>query len=307
MAIELKKQMSSINIDKNTELENDSKGSNGGDTLYSQSWLNIVFKGRNTEYGAYQLRKNYAKNAIIGFVIACSVFAFSTSLPLLFNEKQHAKTVTILPKSKKLEQPKELNKDKPLPPPPPTPPPPEIKTIKVLPPKVEPDEKVVEDPPTKEDMQKTAIGKENKEGADDPNGNVTGTNDKLPEPDPVQEPPKEEKVELIVDEEAKPNVNHNLFFQKNYSNPRLAQANSVSGKFIIRLTIDKDGKIADKKIIDQKKVDIIDKSTGESYGIVKELNRMVELMSKEGFQPAKKGGKPVKSILQIPFILSVSE
>jgi periplasmic protein TonB len=198
-----------------------------------------------------------------------------------------------------LEQPKELNKDKPLPPPPPTPPPPEIKTIKVLPPKVEPDEKVVEDPPTKEEMQKTAISDKTKDGADDPNGNVTGTNDKLPEPEPVPEPPKEEKVELIVDEQAAYSSDHKAFFQRNFNKPRLAQANGIGGKFQVRITVDKEGRMVDKKVVDMKKVDIIDPATGEVYGFVKEINRVLDLMAKEGsFVPAKKGGKPVKAVLK---------
>ncbi|HTF80126.1 MAG TPA: hypothetical protein VL947_00320, partial [Cytophagales bacterium] len=187
-----------------------------------------------------------------------------------------------------------------------TPPPPQIKTIKVLPPKVEPDEKVVEDPPTKEQMQNTAIGEKTQDGVDDPNAQVQGNNDEYKEP--VVEPPKEEKIELIVDEKATYSGNHIEFFKTNFNKPRLAQANGVGGKFKVMLTIDSEGRVLERKVLDLKKVDIIDAASGETYGFVKEIERVLDLMSKEGnWTPAKKGGKAVKSKLSFDLDFRVEQ
>lgn len=298
--------MSNINFDKKDEFEEaPEQGLSFGDSLYKDSWLDIVFKGRNKEFGAYQLRKRYAVNAIIGFLISFVMFGFATSIPLIFKgEKGHAKRVITM--SKPLPKPKALDENKPLPPPPPTPPPPQIKTIKVLPPKVEPDEKVEEDPPTKKEMETTAIADKKQDGVDDPNANLGSNNDyKEPEPEPVK---VEEKVELIVDEKATYAGNHIEFFKTNFNKPRLAQANGIGGKFKVMLTIDSEGRVLEKKVLDLKKVDIIDPATNETYGFVKEIDRVLDLMSKEGkWTPAKKGGKAVKSKLSFDLDFRVEQ
>ena len=43
----------------------------------------IVFDGRNKEYGAYLLRKLYSKRVNIAFIIAAAGIAFFVSLPLI--------------------------------------------------------------------------------------------------------------------------------------------------------------------------------------------------------------------------------
>lgn len=308
MDIEQKKQMSNVDLAK-SENTPESKGPSMGDVLYSDSWLNIVFKGRNTEYGAYSIRQQYARNITIGFLIAFSIFVFAAASPLIFNKKEEKK-VKVISMSKPLPKPKDLDqKKKALPPPPPTPPPPTIKTIKVLPPKVEPDDKVQEDPPTNKEMQNTAIGDKNQDGANDPNANVTETSTELPPTDNTPPPPPPPPpIELIVDEKPKPPVDHNQFFRDNFNQPRLAKANGVGGKFKVKLTIETDGSVSDIKVIDLKKVDIIDASTGETYGFVKEIERVVKEMNKKGtWSPGKKGGKSVRSFAQFDLDFRVEQ
>lgn len=289
--------------DNNNDIKTGSEGIQFGDSLYNDTWLNIIFRNRNKEYGAYQLRKKYATNVIIGFLIAFVMFSFTTSIPLIFKgDKEPKKKVITM--SKPLPKPKTLDEKKPLPPPPPTPPPPQIKTIKVLPPKVEPDELVKEDPPTKQEMKNTAIADETKDGVDDPNAIVKSSEEyKIPDPEPVIE-----KIELVVDEKASYSGNHIEFFKSNFNKPRLAQVNGIGGKFKVMLTIDREGRIVEKKVIDLKKVDIIDPATNETYGFVKEIERVLDSMSKEGsWTPAKKGGKAVKSKLSFDLDFRVEQ
>lgn len=83
----------------------------------------IVFEGRNKEYGAYYLRKKYNKYILVAFLIAFVIVASSVITPLVasyYNRDKHnknlAKNVTIEIDRMKQEEP---------PPPPPPPPPPE--------------------------------------------------------------------------------------------------------------------------------------------------------------------------------------
>ena len=50
------------------------------------SFDDIVFEGRNREYGAYLLRKVYTRNLWRGLVTAISLFMLFLSIPLLVNK-----------------------------------------------------------------------------------------------------------------------------------------------------------------------------------------------------------------------------
>lgn len=299
--------MSNINIDKGNDLPiEESKGAEFGDSLYTDSWLNLVFKNRNKAYGAYHLRRNYAKHIIIGFLISFALFGFATSLPFLFKKKKDRVKVIVM--SKSLAEPKKLEKKKQELPPPPPVKPPEIKTIKVLPPKVVPTEEVKEDPPTNAEQKTTAIGPENKEGVEDPNASYAVEEPSDPAPPPP--PPPEDKLELIVDEKPSYDGSHTEFFSINYQRPRMAQNAGIGGIFKVVLTIDREGRLVEKKVIDSKKVDLIDPKDpkSETYGIVKEIERVIDLMAKQGsFKPAKKGGKAVKAKLSFDINLTQAE
>lgn len=299
--------MSNININKGNDLPiEEAKGAEFGDSLYTDSWLNLVFKNRNKAYGAYQLRRNYAKHIIIGFLVSFALFGFATSLPFLFKQKKER--VKVIKMSTQLAEPKKLEKKKQELPPPPPVKPPEIKTIKVLPPKVVPHEEAEKEPPTNEEQKTTAVSDEDKEGINDPNATVKYEDPTDPAPPPP--PPVEEKIELIVDEKPSYSGSHIEFISVNYQRPRMAQNANVGGIFKVILTIDKEGRLIDRKIADPKKADLIDpKNPGAgSYGIVKELERVIDLMAKEGsFVPAKKGGKPVKAKLQFDVNLTQVE
>jgi periplasmic protein TonB len=49
------------------------------------SWNNLVFEKRNKEFGAFQLRKRYAKNVVFGLLICTSFTVFSFSVPMLLS------------------------------------------------------------------------------------------------------------------------------------------------------------------------------------------------------------------------------
>ena len=64
--------------------------------LFSKDWCNLIFHGRNQEYGAYQLRRDAGKRYLRALVIVFSVVFFLLALPLsvhLYMEYQLVKAM----------------------------------------------------------------------------------------------------------------------------------------------------------------------------------------------------------------------
>ncbi len=131
--------------------------------------LDIIFEGRNKEYGAYQLRRTYNKRityAIVGTVLVCLLFLVG-SLVANSSKKTNA---PILVQDMELE--KVQDEKKPEPPPPPPPPkqePPKVEITKFTPPKIVKDEEVKPEEEIKEveKLEDTKIGTINQEGIKD--------------------------------------------------------------------------------------------------------------------------------------------
>jgi periplasmic protein TonB len=135
--------------------------------IYSSDWCEIVFEDRNKDYGAYELRKKYAKNATTAILVAIAFSVVSITTPLIYSYLSDA--VGKLEKKKIVEditlaEAPPLDKDEP-PPPPVEPPPPPLKTtIKFTPPVIV--EETEEPPPTQEELKEVVIATETVQGDD---------------------------------------------------------------------------------------------------------------------------------------------
>ena len=115
--------------------------------ILSADILDILFEGKNKQYGAYDLRKTYNKRLTKALLLtaAFALLIFLTSVFASVFQKKSGNSLDVLD-----TQMAELKKDAPpppvVPPPPPPkpPPPPEINQVKFTPPKVVKDEEVVE-------------------------------------------------------------------------------------------------------------------------------------------------------------------
>ena len=137
--------------------------------ILSSELIDLVFEGRNKDYGAYELRKDYNKRLRNALILTASIglllviASFISSLDLGGNKgKMEIKEVQL----------EEIKQDQPEPPPPPPPKPPEppkVEMAKFTPPKVVKDEEVKEEekPPEIEKLEETKIGTVNQEGAKD--------------------------------------------------------------------------------------------------------------------------------------------
>jgi len=54
-------------------------------SIYEDRWINMVFEGKNQEYGAYQLRQEGNKTMLTAFMVSLLFVASIVSIPLLIN------------------------------------------------------------------------------------------------------------------------------------------------------------------------------------------------------------------------------
>lgn len=135
--------------------------------ILSADFLDILFEGRNKEYGAYELRKTYNKRiitAIVGMLALCLLLFLGSLLANATKKKTEAK---IIVQDVELADVREEKKpDVPPPPPPPKVEPPKVEITKFTPPKIVKDEEVKPEEEIKEQekLEDTRIGTINQEG-----------------------------------------------------------------------------------------------------------------------------------------------
>ena len=135
--------------------------------IMDAEFLDILFEGKNKEYGAYELRKTYNKRitrAMVGMSMLCGIFFLTQIFASDKGKGSHTIPVTDvdLIKLKPDEQVPE-----PLPVPPPRVEPPQVAVSQFTPPRIVNDEEVIDPPPTVETLDDTQIGLVKQEGSKD--------------------------------------------------------------------------------------------------------------------------------------------
>ncbi|MEO8109515.1 MAG: energy transducer TonB [Ginsengibacter sp.] len=131
--------------------------------------LDIIFEGRNKEYGAYDLRKTYNRRITIALVTTVVIIALIFIVSVIMDNLS-AKDNAIEMKVKDLTLEKIQPNEPPPPPPPPPPklpPPPPIATIAFTPPKVVKDEEVIKPPPEVKQIEEAKVDVKTVEGTKD--------------------------------------------------------------------------------------------------------------------------------------------
>ena len=137
------------------------------DKIMNANLLDIIFEGKNKEYGAYELRENYNHRitiAIIGMALICVLFSLTQILANNNNIERNKIPVTDvtlksvkepeekIPEPSKV-QPKEVVR--------------KVEIKRFVTPVITKDEKVTEKPPTVDELNDTKIGTMNQAGAKD--------------------------------------------------------------------------------------------------------------------------------------------
>lgn len=266
--------------------------------LISRDWTEMVFEGRNKEYGAYRLRKNAGKRnlySLITIFIAALAIWGGISLVKFVESRTKSVAQTSVAELSALNQPKKKA---------------EVKQQKKV--QLEQPEKVVERvkssvkftaPVIKKDDEvkpedelktqdelmntKTAIGALDVKGNDDANGEVLKIKEAVAQPEPK---PEVEKVFDVVEQMPSfPGGPSALmeWLSNNVKYPVVAQENGVQGRVVVSFVVERDGSITDVKVV-----------RGVDPSLDKEASRVVRAMPR--WIPGKQNGSAVRVKYNVP-------
>ncbi len=245
----------------------------------------IVFEGRNQNYGAYELRKNY--NIRVSFILG-GIVLFSFFLLGL-------KKIIDRPSSEEGEEKMEVIQidltppppiDETPPPPPPPPPPPMVELVKFTPPVIK-DEAIEEEPQKlQEEVKDVNVSTVDQEGDKElvapPNDGPTES---------VSE------IFLVVEENAEfPGgiAAMGKYMRDNMQYPPMAREAGISGKCFLKFVVNETGEISNVEIL---------KGVPGCSDCDKEAIRVVKSMPK--WKPAKMTGRSVKCYFNLPFSFKI--
>jgi protein TonB len=221
--------------------------------IMNADFLDILFDGRNKDYGAYELRRSYNKRLTVAIsamlLIALMIFLGS----VISKEAAKNKKAQMEVQDVKLEDVNEKKNEPPPPPPPPKlPDPPKVEIAKFTPPKIVKDEEVKEDekPPEIEKIEEAKIGTINQEGSKDdgivaPPVEAKGTGEVVA-PKAVEEDYDKvfTKVENPAEFPGGPDA-WRRYLERNLQYPDNAQENGTQGVVRVQFIVDKEGNISE--------------------------------------------------------------
>jgi len=266
--------------------------------LVSNEWTDLVFEGRNQDYGAYKLRKGTTKRNIWSIIIV----ALAAVLLYLGLQLQHmveanrqventqAVELSALEQKKKeakvekkeqikVEPEKVVEKVK--------------SSVKFTAPVIKKDNEVKEEDEIKlDEVEKSnkAVGAFTVEGNDEVGGEVLKAKEEIAAPEPPKQQVEENKVFDVV--EQMPSFPGGMgalmsWLNQNIKYPVIAAENGVQGRVVVQFVVEKDGSITDVKVA---------KSVDPSLD--KEAARVVSAMPK--WTPGKQNGSAVRVKYTVP-------
>ena len=273
--------------------------------LYDPKWVDMVFAGKNKEYGAYQLRKGTSGRniksllilviaaALVGGFLAWKVIeqkqaeeqqAYMESMELAKLQKQAEKEKK---KPEKVQPKVEMKKEIPV----------ARETQKFTAPVIKKDELVKEENQVKQMDQldaKVAVGTKDEEGVKDRTVEAVRSDIAVaaPPPPPAPKPEVSNKVFDVVEEMPSfPGGQAALmsFLSSNIKYPVVAQENGVQGRVIVGFVVERDGSITDVKVM---------RSVDPSLD--REAQRVVKAMPR--WKPGKQNGSAVRVKYTVPVV-----
>jgi protein TonB len=256
--------------------------------------LDIIFDGRNKDYGAYDLRKTYNKRLAMALItLAALILLLFVGYVLAGVIGNNNKKQQMVVQDVQLEDVKEEKKNEPPPPPPPKVEPPKVEMAKFTPPKIVKDEQVKEEekPPEQEKLEDTKIGTQNQEGVKD-----EGIVAPVDQGKGVVEAPKKDetdydqtftKVEIESDYPGGAGA-WARYLNKTLHYPDEAVNNEIQGQVIVQFIVDKEGNVSNVEAI----------SGPTDGGLRDEAVRVIKKSGK--WTPAVQNGRQVKSYKKQP-------
>lgn len=265
--------------------------------LISLEWTDLVFEGRNQDYGAYQLRKGTSKRNIWSIIIVALAAAILFLGLTVHRMAEPSRTVMNM----QAVEVANIKKDKK-----------EVKVEKKDPVKVEPEriiEKVKssvkftapvirkdnlvkeEDEIKLDEIEKStkAIGALTVDGNDELGGEVLRIKEEIAPPEPPKHVEDNKIFEVVEQNPTFPGGTAALmsWLSQNIKYPVIAAENGVKGRVIVQFVVEKDGSITDVVVV---------KSVDPSLD--KEATRVIKNMPH--WIPGRQNGSPVRVRFTVP-------
>ena len=274
--------------------------------LYDPKWVDMVFAGKNKEYGAYQLRKGTSgrniKSLLILVIAAALVGGFLAWKVIEQKQAEEQQAyMEAMELAKLQEQAKKEEKKKP------EKVQPKIEAKKEIPvaretqkftaPVIKKDELGKEENQVKQMDKlddKVAVGAEDKEGVKDRTVEAVRSEIAVaaPPPPPAPKPEVATKVFDVVEEMPSfPGGSAALmsYLSSNTKYPVVAQENGVQGRVIVSFVVERDGSISDVKV-----------ARSVDPSLDREAQRVVKSMPK--WKPGKQNGSAVRVKYTVPVV-----
>ena len=277
--------------------------------LYDPKWVDLVFAGKNQDYGAYKLRKGTSGRnikALVILIIAAALVGGFLAWKVIEQKNaeqqqayMEAMQLAQLQKEAKKQEEKKQEQVKPK-----VEPKKEIpvarETQKFVAPVIKKDELVKESNQMKQMDQldaKIAVGTETHEGAKDRTIEAVRNDIAVATPPPA---PKEEVTQKVLDVvEVMPSFPGGQAALLQYLNshvkyPVVAQENGIQGRVTISFVVERDGSITDVKV-----------ARSVDPSLDKEAARVVSSMPR--WTPGKQNGSAVRVKFNVPVVFRLQQ
>lgn len=265
--------------------------------LISLEWTDLVFEGRNQDYGAYQLRKGTSKRNIWSIIIVALAAALlflgltvhrmaepsrtvmNMQAVEVANIKKDKKDVKVEKKDPvKVEPERIIEKVK--------------SSVKFTAPVIRKDNLVKEEDEIKlDEIEKStkAIGALTVDGNDELGGEVLRIKEEIAPPEPPKHVEDNKIFEVVEQNPTFPGGTAALmsWLSQNIKYPVIAAENGVKGRVIVQFVVEKDGSITDV---------VVAKSVDPSLD--KEATRVIKNMPH--WIPGRQNGSPVRVRFTVP-------
>jgi len=269
-------------------------------SIFNKQWIDLVFEGRNKNYGAYQLRSESPKTTTIALILGCVFFAGAIGIPVILSNMDFKDDTADKVEDQIIEVvdiPEPIVEDLPPPPPPVEAyqaPKSIVEEVKFKPLEAKKKEEVPEDPPKIEQFKQADPSSRNAEAS--PTGDInidkpSGDLDKG-----VEVPVNDNAVYNSAGLQVQPEFPGGMtafysYVNKNFRIPELDQ--DMTARIYVSFVVEKDGSLTAIKVL-----------RDPGYGLGKEAERVLKSL-KTKWSPGIQNGKPVRASYNLPITINI--
>lgn len=268
--------------------------------ILSADVLDIIFDGKNKDYGAYELRKTYNRRITRALIITGSVALLALLISILSSTLKEKGDKKLKMNEMTIQDVKQEEK-KELPPPPPPPPPkqepPKVEMKQFTPPVIKKDEEVEKPPPPQEELKEAKIDVVSQEGIKDEGIAAPTDIDQGKQIVEVKKEDDENKIFDKVEIEASfpgGDSKWRQYLERNANGQVATDNGAPEGTYttVVQFVVDKEGNISDVRAL-----------TNHGYGMEEEAIRVIKKGPK--WSPAVQNGRQVKAYRKQPITFRV--